>query len=390
MKRRLDLPTQSEKLAAVVARVREIGAGRAPLVVFDLDGTLMDNRPRTCAIMADLAEKWRVSHPREAALLKTMVPERLDYLLDENLRAIGIEDEALLAGGFEHWKAHFFFDSWIHHDTPLPGAVEFAHACRDAGAIIVYFTGRDLPNMALGTFASLRDAGFPIGVPGTELVLKPSPEMDDTEFKRAFTPLVAQRERAVALVRIVDGERTRRAELEALEAQRVDLLDGVDLFVRHLRALGRGAADVGRATGRDLGDHVAAAGGRGLSGRRRGGGLLALRRLSRLVRLLRGGRLLALVGRAGRRLTGLVERERHLRGGPGRGQQQDRRERDDQREPPPGRGSVRSGRDHRVSFHGKGADGTKGEEAGSAAVTLQNRGRTRPQQREHGHYNMVV
>ena len=193
MKRRLDLPTQSEKLAAVVARVREIGAGRAPLVVFDLDGTLMDNRPRTCAIMADLAEKWRVSHPREAALLKTMVPERLDYLLDENLRAIGIEDEALLAGGFEHWKAHFFFDSWIHHDTPLPGAVEFAHACRDAGAIIVYFTGRDLPNMALGTFASLRDAGFPIGVPGTELVLKPSPEMDDTEFKRAFTPLVAQR-----------------------------------------------------------------------------------------------------------------------------------------------------------------------------------------------------
>ncbi len=184
---------QAQKLARVLSRVRDIGAHRAPLVVFDLDGTLMDNRPRTCAIMVDLAERWRAEHPREAELLLSMSPDRLVYLLEENLRAVGITDEALIAEAFAHWQAHFFFDHWIHHDTPLPGAAEFAHACRDAGAIIVYFTGRDLPNMALGTFASLRDSGFPIGVPGTELVLKPAPELDDTEFKRDFTPLVAQR-----------------------------------------------------------------------------------------------------------------------------------------------------------------------------------------------------
>ena len=58
----------------------------------------------------------------------------------------------------------------------------------DAGAVIVYLTGRDLPNMALGSFASLRDLGFPIGVIGTELVVKPTFEMPDAEFKREVAP----------------------------------------------------------------------------------------------------------------------------------------------------------------------------------------------------------
>jgi hypothetical protein len=42
--------------------------------------------------------------------------------------------------------------------------------------------------MALGSFASLRDLGFPIGVIGTELVVKPTFEMPDADFKREVAP----------------------------------------------------------------------------------------------------------------------------------------------------------------------------------------------------------
>jgi hypothetical protein len=48
----------------------------------------------------------------------------------------------------------------------------------------VYLTGRDLPGMALGTFKSLRDLGFPIGTMGAKLVTKPAFDIPDTEFKR--------------------------------------------------------------------------------------------------------------------------------------------------------------------------------------------------------------
>ena len=68
----------------------------------------------------------------------------------------------------------------------------------DAGAIIVYFTGRDLPFMSLGSFQSLRDLGFPIGVVGTELVCKPDAKTPDEAFKREEGPKIARVGRVVA------------------------------------------------------------------------------------------------------------------------------------------------------------------------------------------------
>jgi len=52
--------------------------------------------------------------------------------------------------------------------------------------------------MGLGTFRSLRDLGFPIGVPGTELVLKPEYSMPDEAFKRDVAPTLARVGQVVA------------------------------------------------------------------------------------------------------------------------------------------------------------------------------------------------
>ena len=55
--------------------------------------------------------------------------------------------------------------------------------------------------MGIGTFRSLRDIGFPIGVPGTELVFKPDAAMPDEAFKRLEAPKLARVGAIVAVVR---------------------------------------------------------------------------------------------------------------------------------------------------------------------------------------------
>jgi hypothetical protein len=90
--------------------------------------------------------------------------------------------------GTQFWRERFFADPHIRHDVETTGARDYVRACHRGGATIVYLTGRDLPNMAIGTFASLRDLGFPIGTVGTELVTKPVFNMPDCDFKRAVAP----------------------------------------------------------------------------------------------------------------------------------------------------------------------------------------------------------
>jgi hypothetical protein len=181
---------QARLLSGLIERIREAEKRFTPLVVLDLDGTLVDNRPRTCAILHELAEHWADTHPHHSERLKQARYEALEYLLADNLRLLGIEEDETIALALDFWKQRFFYDERLRHDIALDGSVEFARACYDAGATLVYFTGRDLPNMALGTLASLRDLGFPIGIPGTELVLKPSAELSDEIFKREVTPLM--------------------------------------------------------------------------------------------------------------------------------------------------------------------------------------------------------
>ena len=52
--------------------------------------------------------------------------------------------------------------------------------------------------MSLGSFQSLRDLGFPIGVVGTELVCKPDAAIPDETFKREVAPKLRRIGRVVA------------------------------------------------------------------------------------------------------------------------------------------------------------------------------------------------
>jgi hypothetical protein len=168
----------------ILARCDDEKRARAAVVVFDLDGTLMDNRPRTLAILRELGQAWKTRAPKHAARLLEVTDTSLSYLVKESLERLGIVEPELVAEAEAFWKDRFFTDDALVHDVALPGAVEFAKACYERGAMLVYFTGRDLPLMGVGSFRSLRDLGFPIGVIGAELVLKPEFSIPDETFKR--------------------------------------------------------------------------------------------------------------------------------------------------------------------------------------------------------------
>lgn len=175
-------------LRGIVERVRVQRASGPAVIVFDLDGTIMDNRPRVVAILHELGEHWKERHPEAAARCAGATKDDIGYGFIANLRRVGVEGAALHQEGFAFWKERFFADPHVRHDVEVRGARAFARAVYDAGAVVVYLTGRDLPNMALGSFASLRDLGFPIGLIGTELVVKPRFETADLAFKRAVAP----------------------------------------------------------------------------------------------------------------------------------------------------------------------------------------------------------
>ena len=200
---RLKPADQRALLDRIVERCAHAKGEPASVVVFDLDGTLMDNRPRTCAILHELAEAWKTKEPEAAARLAKAQPEDLAYLLTDSLERLSIHRTELVKEAEIFWRDRFFKDDHLRFDVEVPGASAFARACYEKGAVLVYFTGRDLPMMGVGSFASLRDLGFPIGLPGTELVLKGDANMPDEAFKRQVGP---ELERVGKVIAIFDNE----------------------------------------------------------------------------------------------------------------------------------------------------------------------------------------
>lgn len=196
--KRISSQEQKALLARIVARSRPRPGHPVPVVVFDLDGTIMDNRPRTAIILQELAAELRRESHSAAEMLEAARAETLAYLLTESLEKLGIAHPDVVERAAMFWKQRFFSDDYLKHDVAVPGSVELARACYDAGATIVYFTGRDLPLMALGSFQSLRDLGFPIGVVGTELVCKPDARIPDEAFKREEGPKIARIGKVIA------------------------------------------------------------------------------------------------------------------------------------------------------------------------------------------------
>lgn len=157
------------------------------LAVFDLDSTLFDVSPRLLKIIHDFAElpSTLERFPEAAKILKTVQTQRSDWGIKQALIRAGLDHQH--PEFHEHirnyWEQSFFSNHYLQFDQPFEGAVEFVNEIKNAGARIVYLTGRDIERMGEGSVQTLHQWGFPILDPQAELVLKPKKGMDDARFK---------------------------------------------------------------------------------------------------------------------------------------------------------------------------------------------------------------
>jgi hypothetical protein len=166
------------------------------LVVFDLDSTLFDVSPRLQQIVHDFAHSptYQELFPQLMEILKTVRTHRKDWGLNMALQRAGIEtlpadcQKALK----EFWLESFFSGPYLHFDQPFEGAVEFASAVHQTGADIVYLSGRDQPRLESGSREVLLKWGFPLDDQNSQLVLKPSADLDDAEFKKDWFMSLAE------------------------------------------------------------------------------------------------------------------------------------------------------------------------------------------------------
>ena len=158
-------------------------AGKDPIVVLDLDGTLYDNSHRTLRILQEFAH----AHPEVGtdlvAAVDRMSPSQVRYAMNDTLEGAGINDAAFAKAAHAYWRERFFTNDYLTYDLPTPGAVEFVHLILKAGGVPTYLTGRDAPNMLLGTVEALQRDGFPVGTVDTHIILKEDFHTPDHEYK---------------------------------------------------------------------------------------------------------------------------------------------------------------------------------------------------------------
>lgn len=190
----------AQVLGEVIERTRRLLSGRErPVVVFDLDSTLYEVKTRTFRILREWIDAHRDS-PVAAALVPLMgdlEQAQVGYSLKDTLRAVGASlDSPEVESAMQHmksfWMERFFSNPYLAFDEPYPGAASYVKRVHDAGAHVVYLTGRDEPGMGEGTRERLRRDGFPFDAERTGLFLKPEFRMDDMKHKQNAAAAVRQ------------------------------------------------------------------------------------------------------------------------------------------------------------------------------------------------------
>lgn len=179
-------------LEGVISRISKCTArGRSTLAIFDLDGTLFDNRTRTVFILREISEKFDQKAPELAAAFESFQNlSRIDYSLDRTLARMGVRHPAEIAFIKQEWARRFFSDEYQRYDMPIPGAKAYVDRVHRAGATVIYLTGRDVGRMLVGTTEVLRLYGFPVGVAGTMTIVKKEFEQDDEIFKKEVSEYI--------------------------------------------------------------------------------------------------------------------------------------------------------------------------------------------------------
>jgi hypothetical protein len=165
----------------------ERAQGRQTLAVFDLDSTIFNVSPRTQRIFNEFLaqEDIRTKYPKEVEFLHGLVILPQDWGIKQAIVRSGLKStDDFYMKIRDFWRKNFFSSSYLQHDRPYAGAIEYVQALASKGIEIYYLTGRDEQNMRLGTVASLAQWGLPVLNEHTHLIMKPvKGSAEDEDFK---------------------------------------------------------------------------------------------------------------------------------------------------------------------------------------------------------------
>lgn len=175
-------------LQNVISKIRE--EERLPIIVFDLDDTLFSTANRNLTIIRNFIADFGDSYPDFVKIASPLELKDMLWSVTAALENKGLDPKSPSIPAFtNYWGSLFFTDAYAAIDLPNPGAVDFANACYDAGALIFYLTGRHVGDRVLnngmgqGTALSLTDRGFPFWKGRCELSLKEHPHDADATYK---------------------------------------------------------------------------------------------------------------------------------------------------------------------------------------------------------------
>ncbi len=178
---------QASILDEALARAR--AAAPRGVAVFDLDSTLLDNRPRQARILREYGA--RAGLP---ALAGARPEHWRSWDLADALRAAGLSPAEVarhLLPARRFWSARFFTSEYCREDVAVPGAPAFVRAVAEHGAQVAYVTGRP-GRMEAGTLEVLGREGLPRpGGARVHLLMKPDGALGDDEWKSLAAARVA-------------------------------------------------------------------------------------------------------------------------------------------------------------------------------------------------------
>ena len=180
----------------------QIQSESTPVLLLDLDSTLYEVGTRSFQIIREWTqapESAPFSQVRDT--LVQMSYSQIGYSLEDtfsHLNLDAVQQRAALNELKNFWKSRFFTNSYLKYDRAYQGASQFVRNAHDAGAEIVYLTGRDAPGMKKGTIENLIRDQFPWNLPKIHLLMKPEAHFDDLEFKKKASRFVHERGSLVA------------------------------------------------------------------------------------------------------------------------------------------------------------------------------------------------
>ena len=153
------------------------------LVLFDIDGTIMNTVPRNHRILKEAGQVFPFLRGLADKMSSDEIGWNVVFSVSEKISLKKSQKRDL----FVFWEERFFHDDWLKYDVPYPGVDRVLNWFIEKGILLVYLTGRDEKNMGRGTLDSFKEFGLPASM-GTKFIFKPDQSLGDLYFKLSAFP----------------------------------------------------------------------------------------------------------------------------------------------------------------------------------------------------------